>query len=89
MELDEIDPAKWAQLEAATQDYILAVAHKFDDAAAALTQVGAPSPAQGQPPAAGPGKAWCMQGVLLAARLCSRYCILLLRRSPSTCPQFV
>ncbi len=39
MELDEIDPAKWAQLEAATQDYILGAAHKFDDAAAALTEV--------------------------------------------------
>lgn len=39
MELDEIDPAKWAELEAATRDYILTVAHKFDAAAEALAQV--------------------------------------------------
>ena len=39
MELDEIDPAKWALLEDATREYIHTVAHKFDDVAIALSKV--------------------------------------------------
>ncbi len=39
MELDEIDPAKWALLEDATREYIHSMAHKFDDVAAALSKV--------------------------------------------------
>lgn len=42
MELDEIDPARWAALEAATDDYIAlpATQQQFANAAAALGQVG-------------------------------------------------
>ena len=39
MELDEIDPARWAELEAATRDYIAAEGAAFDAAATALTHV--------------------------------------------------
>lgn len=36
MELDEVNPKKWARLEAATNDYIVAEDSAFDAAAAAL-----------------------------------------------------
>ena len=39
MELDEVDPLKWAALEAATDDYIADQASRLDAAAAALTLV--------------------------------------------------
>ena len=44
MELDEIDPLKWAALEAATEDYIVAERAAFDAATHALTHApgGAP-----------------------------------------------
>lgn len=42
MELDEIDPARWAELEAATEEYLAqpATQAQFAEAAAALLQVG-------------------------------------------------
>ena len=42
MELDEVEPERWAALEAATAEYIAtpAVQQQFVEAAAALTQVG-------------------------------------------------
>ena len=42
MELDEVDPERWAALEAATAEYIAtpAVQQQFVEAAAALIQVG-------------------------------------------------
>ena len=36
MELDEVDPAAWERLEAATDDYVASAASQFAAAAAAL-----------------------------------------------------
>lgn len=36
IQLDEIDPAQWALLEAATDDYILSIDGKFQEAAEVL-----------------------------------------------------
>ena len=44
IQLDEIDPAQWALLEAATDDYILSIDGRFQEAAEVLLS-GAPAEA--------------------------------------------
>jgi hypothetical protein len=82
MELDEVDPVKWAQLENATDDFIVRESARFEAAAAALTE--GLGPARGAT-AAGPTAATPRgdAGAAAEMRLRSRRQLLVVRAARS------